>query len=39
MEIDKKKAEKIELRHEAIQELLGTPPNWLIRWGISVFLA
>lgn len=37
MEIDKKKAEKIELRHEAIQELLGTPPNWLIRWGISVF--
>lgn len=28
---------KIELRHEAIQELLGTPPGWLTRWGITVF--
>lgn len=28
---------KIELRHEAIQELLGVPPGWLTRWGITVF--
>lgn len=28
---------KIELRHEAIQELLGTPPGWLTRWGITIF--
>lgn len=27
----------IELKHEAIQELLGNPPGWLTRWGITVF--
>lgn len=31
------KADKIELRDEAIQELLGAPPGWLVRWGISIF--
>lgn len=31
------KRDKIENRHEAIQELLGNPPNWLVRWGISIF--
>ena len=31
------KNKKIELRHEAIQELLGTLPGWLIRWGITLF--
>ncbi|MDR1226583.1 MAG: HlyD family secretion protein [Prevotellaceae bacterium] len=27
----------IELRHEAVSELLGAAPGWLTRWGISVF--
>lgn len=31
------KSDKIELRDETIQELLGTPPGWFVRWGISVF--
>lgn len=29
--------EKSESQHEAIQELLGTPPGWLARWGITAF--
>ena len=28
---------QIELKHEAIHELLGNPPGWLTRWGITVF--
>lgn len=31
------KRDKVEIRHEDIQELLGNPPSWLVRWGISVF--
>lgn len=31
------KRDKVAIRHEAIQELLGNPPSWLVRWGISVF--
>lgn len=27
----------IELRHDAVNELLGAAPGWLVRWGISVF--
>jgi hypothetical protein len=27
----------IGLRHDAVNELLGAAPGWLIRWGISVF--
>lgn len=23
----------VELRSEEVQEILGTPPNWLVRWG------
>lgn len=29
----------IELRSEDVQEILGTPPGWLVRWGTSVALA
>lgn len=36
MFMDEKKTH-IELKHEAIQELLGNPPGWLTRWGITVF--
>jgi multidrug resistance efflux pump len=28
--------EDIELRSEEVQEILGTPPVWLIRWGTTV---
>ena len=27
----------IDLRHDAINELLGSAPGWLVRWGITVF--
>lgn len=27
----------MEFRHEAVQELLGVPPGWLVRWGITLF--
>ena len=30
--------DKIELRHEDVQEILGTPPSWIIRWGTTVIL-
>ena len=30
--------EKIELRHEDVQEILGTPPSWIVRWGTTVIL-
>lgn len=28
--------ENIELRSEEVQEILGRPPKWIIRWGITV---
>ncbi len=28
----------IEIRSEEVQEILGTPPRWIIRWGITVML-
>ena len=28
--------ENIELRSEEIQEVLGRPPKWIVRWGITV---
>lgn len=30
---------KVELRSEEVQEILGTPPSWIIRWGITVMVA
>ncbi|MDO5656322.1 MAG: HlyD family efflux transporter periplasmic adaptor subunit [Flavobacteriaceae bacterium] len=34
------KLDNIELRSESVQEVLSHPPNWMIRWGITViFLA
>ncbi len=29
----------VELRSEDVQEILGTPPHWLVRWGTTVVLA
>ncbi len=31
-------ADDLELRSEEVQELLGTPPPWLIRWGLLFVL-
>lgn len=28
--------EKIELRSEEVQEILGTPPSWIVRWGTTL---
>ncbi|MBP6827812.1 MAG: hypothetical protein KA165_14715, partial [Saprospiraceae bacterium] len=28
----------VELRSEDVQEILGTPPNWLVRWGTTIVL-
>ncbi len=28
--------EDIEIRSEEVQEILGTPPSWLVRWGTTV---
>ncbi|MDX1940611.1 MAG: HlyD family efflux transporter periplasmic adaptor subunit [Saprospiraceae bacterium] len=28
----------IEIRSEEVQEILGTPPSWLVRWGTTVAL-
>ncbi len=30
--------EQIELKSPAVQEILGRPPRWIIRWGITVIL-
>lgn len=30
------KLDDITLRSESVQEILSTPPNWMIRWGISI---
>ncbi|HZH73949.1 MAG TPA: HlyD family efflux transporter periplasmic adaptor subunit [Mariniphaga sp.] len=30
--------EDIEIRSEEVQEILGTPPRWIIRWGITIML-
>jgi multidrug efflux pump subunit AcrA (membrane-fusion protein) len=32
------KREYVELRSEDVQEILGTPPGWLVRWGTTVVL-
>ncbi len=28
--------ERIELRSEEVQEILGTPPRWIVRWGTTL---
>lgn len=30
--------EEVQLRSEDIEEILGTPPGWLIRWGTTVLI-
>jgi len=31
-------SEYVELRSEDVQEILGTPPGWLVRWGTTIVL-
>ncbi|MBR9920847.1 MAG: HlyD family efflux transporter periplasmic adaptor subunit [Bacteroidetes bacterium] len=31
-------AEKYQIRSEEVQEILGTPPSWIVRWGTTVAL-
>lgn len=31
-----KKQEDIELRGEELQEVLGSIPSWILRWGITL---
>lgn len=33
-----RKGGSIELRSDEVQEILGTPPRWIIRWGITIML-
>ncbi len=33
-----KEADNIEIRSEEVQEILGTPPGWMVRWGSTVAL-
>jgi multidrug resistance efflux pump len=33
-----KSREFVELRSEEVQEILGTPPGWLVRWGTAIVL-
>ena len=28
--------EKIELRSDDVQEILGTPPSWIVKWGTTI---
>lgn len=37
METKKDILENIELRSENVQDILATPPHWLIRWGNTLF--
>lgn len=32
------KGANIELRSEEVQEIMGTPPAWIVRWGITIIL-
>lgn len=29
----------IEIRSEEVQEIMGTPPKWIVRWGIVIILS
>jgi len=32
------KGGSVEIRSDEVQEILGTPPRWIIRWGITIML-
>ena len=33
---EQQEAEKIEIRSDGVQEILGQVPRWIVRWGISL---
>jgi multidrug resistance efflux pump len=37
--MEEKKGQKIEIRSEEIQDILGQIPSWIVRWGTVVILA
>jgi HlyD family secretion protein len=37
--MEEKKGQKIEIRSEEVQDILGQIPSWIVRWGIVVILA
>ncbi len=37
--VEKRKGGSIELRSEEVQEIMSTPPKWIIRWGIVIITA
>lgn len=38
MEIESTHNKDIEIRSEEVQEILGTPPKWIVRWGTTMTL-
>ncbi len=36
--LEKAEERQVELKSPAVQEILGRPPRWIIRWGITVIL-
>ncbi|MDY3345654.1 HlyD family efflux transporter periplasmic adaptor subunit [Riemerella anatipestifer] len=38
METDKNILDHLELRSESVQDVLSTPPHWMIRWGNTIVL-
>ena len=37
--MEEKKGQKIEIRSEEVQDILGQIPSWIVRWGTVVILA
>ena len=37
--MEEKKDQKIEIRSEEVQDILGQVPSWIVRWGTVVILA
>ncbi|RZL22029.1 MAG: HlyD family secretion protein, partial [Pedobacter sp.] len=38
METRKDRLDEIQLRSEAVQDVLSQPPHWMFRWGNAVIL-
>lgn len=36
---DKNEIEDLNLRSEEVQEILTTPPSWIVRWGVTLIFA
>ncbi|WKB81845.1 HlyD family efflux transporter periplasmic adaptor subunit [Cellulophaga lytica] len=36
---DKNEIEELNIRSEEVQEILSTPPSWIVRWGVTLIFA